>query len=184
MAMRHFAHLAAQEADEWIALKRQDFSAESYQALVLLCLGGLAEHLVRQTHDVAGVRHVLRARVSGDYFRQFELSLRHQAEIHFGSNHRAASRQGPDIEAMRLTDDGLAISEDDARFLLRRIQAGVPASPGHIEWLGWEILDTTADSANGTADEVLQASQGTGPDTGRMSNLPAIWCRPLLMNHL
>lgn len=167
IAMRHFAHLAAQEADDWAILKRQDFSAESYQALVLLCLGGLAEHLVRQTHDVEGVRHVLRARVVGDYFKQFELSSRHQAENHFGSGHSAGTRQGPEIEAMRLTGEGLAISEDDARFLLGRIQAGVPASPGHIEWLGWETLGTTADSSDDqldTAEGALEASLGTSVD--------------------
>lgn len=170
IAMRHFAHLAAQEADDWAILKRQDFSAESYQALVLLCLGGLAEHLVRQTHDVEGVRHVLRARVSGDYFKQFELSSRHQAEIHFGSGYGATSRQGPEIEAMRLTEEGLAISEDDARFLLGRIQAGVPASPGHIEWLGWETLGTTADSGDDhddTAQGALEASPGNSLDAER-----------------
>jgi hypothetical protein len=180
MAMRHFAHLAAQEPDEWVMLKRQDFSAESYQSLVLLCLGGLTEQLVRQTHDIEGVRHVLRARVSGDYFKQFELALRHQAEIHFGSGHGGIARQGPEIEAIRLTEEGLAISEDDARFVLGRIQAGGPPSPGHIKWPGWETLDTTADSgangnvtadsgANGnvTADEALEASSETGRDTER-----------------
>jgi hypothetical protein len=170
MAMRNFAHLAAQETDEWATLKRHDFSAESYQALVLLCLGGLTEQLVRQTHEVNGIRHVLRARVSGDFFKQFELSSRHQAEIHFGSGYGAAARQGPEIEAMRLTAEGLAISEDDARFLLGRIQAGMPASPGHIEWLGWETLGTTADRGDDhddTAEGALEASPGTGLDAER-----------------
>ena len=183
----NFAHLAAQETDEWATLKRQDFSAESYQALVLLCLGGLAEHLVRQTHDVGGVRHVLRARVSGDYFKQFELSSRHQAEIHFGSGYGAAARQGPEIEAMRLTEEGLAISEDDARFLLGRIQAGVPASPSHIEWLGWEALGTTADSGDDHDDTAEGASRPL-PEPASMRigtlNLLAIWRRALLTNHI
>ena len=148
-AMGYVRRLSAQDENDWVLINDQAYSAESHQSLVLLCVSGLTEQLVRQAHDVGDARHVLRACVSGDYFKQYELSCRHQVDVHFGPGHTASPWQAPQIEAVRLSEEGVAVGEqeDVVRSLLRRVQAGGPPAPGRVEWIGWEVIEATADHA-------------------------------------
>lgn len=178
LAMDSLRRLAAQDDNAWVLINNQAFSAENHQSLVLLCVSGLTEQLVLQAHDVGGTRHALRACVSGDYFKQYELSCRHQVDLHFGPGNMASHWQAPQVEAVRLSEEGLAVGEEDARFLLRRVQAGGPPAPGRITWIGWEVIKATADDVPvqlGASEEgAATSAERTTPQQENRDNASAV----------